>query len=403
MSGKPRALLLEGIHPSAVEVLEQGGYEVDLRAGSLAESELAEALPGVELLGIRSNTSVGPAALAAATDLKALGCFCIGTNQVDLEAAADRALPVFNAPYSNSRSVVELVIGEIIALSRRLMDKNRLLHAGIWDKSARGSHEVRGRTLGVVGYGNIGTQLSNVAEAIGMRVVFFDVADRPAHGNAQRMPSLQALLQRADVVSLHVDGRPGNAGLFGAAEFAAMKAGSLFVNASRGMVVDDVALRANIESGHLAGAALDVFPIEPKRQGDAFESGLRGLENVILTPHVAASTLEAQEEIGWFVAGKLLRYVRDGSTGLAVNVPNVQAAAGEPGHVLTLLHRNVPGVMADLNQELQSAGFNITSQALSTAGSLGYVVTGLDKAADASIRSRIAALPAAIDCRTPGA
>ncbi|WP_246572333.1 phosphoglycerate dehydrogenase [Kineosporia corallincola] len=400
MTHKPRALLLEGIHPSAVEVLEQDGYQVDTRPVALSEAELAEALPGVELLGIRSNTTIGERTLSRSPDLKALGCFCIGTNQVDLETATARALPVFNAPYSNSRSVVELVIGEIIALSRRLTDKNRLLHAGIWDKSARGSHEVRGRTLGIVGYGNIGTQLANLAEAIGMRVVFHDIADRPAHGNAQRMRDLPTLLARADVVSLHVDGRPGNAGLFGRAEFARMKPGSLLVNASRGMVVDDAALRESIAGGHLAGAALDVFPVEPKAQGDPFESGLRGLDNVILTPHVAASTQEAQEEIGWFVAGKLLRYVRDGSTGLAVNLPNVQTAPS--ANVLTLLHRNVPGVMVDLNQVLQDAGLNITAQSLATAGDLGYVVTAVDRPVRESVRQAIAALPTTVDCRLPG-
>jgi D-3-phosphoglycerate dehydrogenase len=249
------------------------------------------------------------------------------------------------------------------------------MHDGIWDKSAQGSHEVRGRTLGIVGYGNIGTQLSNLAEALGFRVIFFDTADRLAHGNARRVGTLDQLLAEADVVSLHVDGRPGNAGMFGAAEFAKMKPRSLFINASRGMVVDDGALRDHILSGHVAGAALDVFPVEPKRQGESFESALRGLDNVILTPHVGGSTQEAQEEIGFFVAGKLSRYLAGGSTELSVNLPAVAAPAMEGGSRIALLHRNVPGVLASVNQVLADQQANITAQYLSTRGEQGYVVT----------------------------
>lgn len=372
-----KALLLEDIHTSSQEVFDDAGIEVLRRPGSLDEDDLIAALDGVELLGIRSNTRVTERVLDAVPHLQAVGCFCIGTNQVALTAAAERGLPVFNAPYSNSRSVVELVIAEILALARRLTEKTERLHNGIWDKSAKGSHEVRGRTLGIIGYGNIGTQLSNVAEALGMRVVFYDIADRPAHGNARRMRSMDELLAHADVVSLHVDGRPGNAGLFGAEQFAAMKPRALFINASRGMVVDDVALRDNILSGHIAGAAIDVFPIEPKAQGDTFESVLRGLDNVILTPHVGASTLEAQEEIGRFVAGKLTGFVRQGSTALSVNLPGVQPAPLTVGTRVGLLHANAPGVLARLNQTLATTG-NITAQALATAGELGYVVTDVD-------------------------
>lgn len=370
-----KALVLENIHPAAVEILEGRGYQVDVRPGSLTESELVAALPGVSLLGIRSNTTVTAAALDAATDLVAIGCFCIGTNQVDLAGATARGVGVFNAPYSNTRSVVELVIGEIIALARRLPEKTQKMHDGVWDKSARGSHEVRGRTLGIVGYGNIGTQLSNVAEAMGMRVVFYDTADRPAHGNARRARTLQALLGEADVVSLHVDGRPGNAGFFGPAEFAAMKPRALFINASRGMVVDYDSLRDHLLSGHIAGAAVDVFPVEPKAQGDEFQSVLRGLDNVILTPHVGGSTQEAQEEIGWFVAEKLTRYALEGSTALSVNLPPVLPPALTPGHRLGFLHHNVPGVLAELNAVLAAAGDNVVDQTLATKDSLGYVVT----------------------------
>lgn len=373
--GGMKALVLENIHPTAVDVLRSRGYEVEVRSGALPEAELIEALDGVHLLGIRSNTTVTGRVIEAAGDLEAIGCFCIGTNQVDLGAAAERGVGVFNAPYSNTRSVVELVIGEIIALARRLPEKTQRMHDGVWDKSARGSHEVRGRTLGIVGYGNIGTQLSNVAEALGMRVIFYDKADRPAHGNARRMASLAELLASADVVSLHVDGRPGNAGLFGADEFAAMKPRALFINASRGMVVDYDALRSHVLSGHIAGAAVDVFPVEPKAQGDAFESVLRGLDNVILTPHVGGSTQEAQEEIGWFVAEKLAGFALHGSTALSVNLPQVLPPALDGGHRLGLLHHNVPGVLAGLNAVFAEAGDNVIGQHLSTRDHLGYVLT----------------------------
>jgi len=369
-----KALLLENIHPTAVEILEGRGYQVDLRAGSLAEDELIDALDGVSLVGIRSNTNVTARVLESAPGLEAIGCFCIGTNQVDLDAAAARGVPVFNAPYSNTRSVVELVIAEIIALARRLPEKTQRMHDGVWDKSAKGSHEVRGRTLGIVGYGNIGTQLSTVAEALGMDVVFYDTADRPAHGTARRVRSLKELLATSDVVSLHVDGRPGNAGFFGADEFAAMKSRSMFINASRGMVVDYDSLRDHLLTGHIAGAAVDVFPAEPKAQGDPFESALRGLDNVILTPHIGGSTQEAQEEIGWFVAEKLARFALEGSTALSVNVPPVLPPELTPGHRLGLLHHNVPGVLAALNAAFADAGDNVIDQHLSTKDQLGYVV-----------------------------
>lgn len=370
-----KALLLENIHPAAVEYLEGRGYDVDLRAGSMSEDELIAALDGVSLLGIRSNTNVTARVLDAAPGLLAVGCFCIGTNQVDLVAAAERGIGVFNAPYSNTRSVVELVIAEIISLARRLPEKTQRMHDGVWDKSAKGSHEVRGRTLGIVGYGNIGTQLSTVAEALGMNVVFYDTADRPAHGTARRLRSLPALLAEADVVSLHVDGRPGNAGFFGAGEFAQMKPRAMFINASRGMVVDYDALRENLLSGHIAGAAVDVFPAEPKAQGDPFTSVLRGLDNVILTPHIGGSTQEAQEEIGGFVAEKLARFALEGSTALSVNLPDVLPGAFTPGHRIGFLHHNVPGVLASLNAAFSDAGDNVVGQHLSTRASLGYVVT----------------------------
>lgn len=374
-----KVLLLENIHPGAAEAFRRDGFEVETRPGSLSGDELREALDGVQLLGIRSNTTITAEVLDAAKDLLAVGCFCIGTNQVDLTAAAERGIAVFNAPYSNTRSVVELVIGEIVVLARRLTEKTQRMHEGVWDKSAKGAHEIRGRTLGIVGYGNIGTQLSNMAEAIGLQVVFYDTADRLAHGNARRMPSLDALLAESDVVSIHVDGRPGNAGLFGAEQFARMKPRSMFINASRGMVTDELALRENVLSGHIAGAAVDVFPVEPKAQGDQFDSPLRGLDNVILTPHIGGSTQEAQEGIGAFVSRKLLDFVQLGATPLSVNLPNV-SAPNPPGVFRTAyLHTSTPGVLADINRLLADAGVNIVGQALSTGGDLGYVLTDTDQ------------------------
>ena len=370
-------LLLESIHTAASASFEDRGFSVSRRAGSLTEDELIEALQGHSMVGIRSNTKITERVLDN-TNLSAIGAFCIGTNQIDLNAAAERGIAAFNAPFSNTRSVVELVIGEIIALARRLHEKSDRMHSGVWDKSAQWSHEVRGRTIGIIGYGNIGTQLSNLAEAIGMRVIFFDTADKLAHGNARRMRTMDDLLEKADVVSLHVDGRPGNAGLFGEEQFQKMKPRSLFINASRGMVVDDQALAAHIESGHIAGAAIDVFPIEPKAQGDPFKSALRGLDNVILTPHVGGSTQEAQEEIGYFVANKLANFIDAGSTELSVNLPVVAAPQLHRGSRVAILHQNVPGVLATVNQLLFEHHDNVLAQYLATRGDLGYVVADVE-------------------------
>jgi D-3-phosphoglycerate dehydrogenase / 2-oxoglutarate reductase len=395
-----KVLLLESIHPVAAEAFRRAGCEVDVRSGSLGEDELVDALPGVELLGIRSNTKVTARVLEAGKDLLAVGCFCIGTNQVDLADAAGRGIAVFNAPFSNTRSVVELVLGEILALARRLPEKIQRMHDGVWDKSARGSHEIRGRTLGIVGYGNIGTQLSNVAEAVGLRVIFYDTADRLAHGNARRVGSLDELLAESDVVSLHVDGRPGNAGLFGADQFARMKPGAVFVNASRGMVVDDVVLREHILSGHISGAAIDVFPIEPKAQGDPFESPLRGLDNVILTPHVGGSTQEAQEEIGHFVAGKLLGFATGGATALSVNLPEVAPPHPAGAFRMGYLHQSVPGALAGINQVLADTGVNVVGQSLSTRGEQGYVLTDTDSVLDDTMLAGLLGSPQTIWLRS---
>jgi D-3-phosphoglycerate dehydrogenase len=370
-----RALLLENLHPQARAIMEAAGYEVVTRSGALDESELIEALQGVHLLGIRSKTQVTEAVLDAAHDLVAVGAYCIGTNQVDLHAAASRGVAVFNAPFSNTRSVVEIALADIIALTRRLTVLDRSMHDGVWNKSAEGSHEVRGRTLGIIGYGNIGTQLSVLAENLGMSVVFYDTAEKLALGNARRADSLDELLDVADIVTLHVDGRSGNAGLFGAKQFARMREGAIFLNLSRGFVVDYAALRDAVLSGHLAGAAVDVFPVEPKRKGDPFESELRGLPNVILTPHTGGSTEEAQEAIGQFVSNKLRDYLGTGTTMLSVNLPNLTLEPREGVHRLAYLHRNVPGVLAAVNQTLAEHGANIEGQLLATRGEVGYVVT----------------------------
>lgn len=395
-----KALLLENIHPSASVVFDRHGIEVETRSGSLSEDELIEALPGFGLLGIRSNTHLTEKVLASAPDLLAVGAFCIGTNQIDLAAAASRGIGAFNAPYSNTRSVVELVIGEIIALARRLPDKTDKMHAGVWDKSAQGSHEVRGRVLGIVGYGNIGSQLSVVAEALGLSVIYYDTSDRLAHGNAKRVDTLDELLSRADVVSLHVDGRPGNAGLFGADQFAKMKPRSMFINASRGMVVDAETLRDHIVSGHIAGAALDVFPVEPKAQGEPFESPLRGLDNVILTPHVGGSTQEAQEEIGRFVSGKLVAFLDEGNTNLSVDLPELQPPALDGSFRIAHLHVNVPGVLAEINRVLLEENANVVAQNLATLGEQGYVVTDVEGDVAEPVVEKLRAMSQTIWLRT---
>jgi D-3-phosphoglycerate dehydrogenase len=394
-----RALLLEQIHPDAEDILRSSGFEVETVGRALDEDDLIERLPGVALLGIRSKTRVTRRVIDAAPDLLAIGAFCIGTNQIDLAATSERGIAAFNAPFSNTRSVVELAIAEIIAMTRRLTEKNALMHDGVWDKSAEGAHEVRGRTLGIVGYGNIGTQLSVLAENLGMRVLFYDTADKLALSNARRCLSLKELLTDSDVVTLHVDGRPANENFFGEAEFAAMRPGSLFLNLSRGFVVDYVSLRRHIEQGHIAGAAVDVFPTEPKGRGDEFRSELRGLPNVILTPHIGGSTEEAQQDIGRFVAGKFRDYVLDGSTSMSVNLPGLILPRREGTLRLIHLHRNVPGVLAHVNGLLADGGVNVEAQLLGTRGDLGYVVTDSASGTTQAIVDQIRALPETIRLR----
>jgi D-3-phosphoglycerate dehydrogenase / 2-oxoglutarate reductase len=393
------ALLLEHIHPDATALLTSAGFQVETLDRALDEDELVERVGDVTLLGIRSKTHVTARVLDAAPELIAIGAFCIGTNQIDLSAASERGVTVFNAPYSNTRSVVELAIAEIVALTRRLTEKNALMHGGVWDKSASGAHEVRGRTLGIVGYGNIGTQLSVLAEDLGMRVLFYDTADRLALGNARRCESLDDLLAEADVVTLHVDGRSSNDNFFGAAEFARMRPGSLFLNLSRGFVVDYAALREHIESGHIAGAAVDVFPVEPRRRGDEFTSELRGLPNVILTPHIGGSTEEAQQDIGRFVAGKFRDFMLDGSTAMSVNLPGITLPQPPGTHRLILIHSNVPGVMATVNGILAEHKVNVEAQLLGTRGEVGYVVTDVSATYTDEMLEQLRSLPETIRVR----
>jgi D-3-phosphoglycerate dehydrogenase / 2-oxoglutarate reductase len=394
-----KALLLENVHPLATDLLTAAGIDVEARPGSLDETELIGALEGVSLLGIRSKTDVRAPVLESCPDLVAVGAFCIGTNQIDLAAATAAGTAAFNAPYSNTRSVVELAVANIIALARRLTDRNAALHAGVWDKSASGSHEIRGRKLGIVGYGNIGSQLSVIAEMLGMQVYYYDTEEKLALGNARRCSSLDELLDEVEAVTLHVDGRAGNAGIFGAAQFARMQPRSLFLNLSRGFVVDYDALHDALVSGHVAGAAVDVFPDEPRNRGDAFASPLVGLPNTILTPHVGGSTEEAQEDIGRFVAGKLRDYALHGTTTLSVNLPTLAPGAVAHAQRVAHVHHNTPGVLACLNQVLAEHDINIGAQVLATRGSLGYVVTDTDTPLSAEVLADLAGLAETVRLR----
>lgn len=393
-----KALLLENIHSDAVKSLNARGFEVVEHHGAMTEDELISALQDVDYVGIRSRTFITRRVLDNAPKLRGIGAFCIGTNQIDLQAATEKGIAVFNAPYSNTRSVVELAISEIIAMARHLTDRNKDMHAGIWNKSAIGSHEVRGRSLGIVGYGNIGSQLSVVAESLGMHVYFYDLADRLALGNAQKVDSLEELLGTAETISLHVDGRAENKNMFGAKEFEQMRNRALFLNLCRGHVVDLEALRDNLVSGKLAGAAIDVYPTEPKTKDEPFVSPLQGLPNVILTPHIGGSTQEAQVDIGRYVAGKLADYELQGSTSMTVNLPDV-AAGPKVGARIVHLHKNVPGVLARLNSLLAEFDINIGSQTLSTKGEVGYVVTDVHGDAIGALVHRLEEAPETISVR----
>ena len=397
---KLKFVLLEGIHPSAVDALHADGYtNVVTSPRALGGDELKAQLADAHFLGIRSRTFLTAEVFADAPKLAAVGCFCIGTNQVDLSAAMLRGIPVFNAPFSNTRSVAELVLAELILLMRGIPEKNAILHRGGWVKSAANSHEVRGKTLGIVGYGHIGTQIGVLAEHLGMTVVFHDIEAKLPLGNARQAASLDALLQVADVVSLHVPETPQTQNMIGEAQIARMKKGSHLINASRGTVVDIAALTDALESKHLLGAAIDVFPVEPAGNDAVFTSPLTEFDNVILTPHIGGSTAEAQANIGREVTAKLIRYSNNGSTTSAVNFPEVALPEHAGRSRLLHIHRNVPGVLARVNEKLSEAGINIAGQYLRTNDVVGYVVIDVDQATGDAALSALCAVPDTIRCR----
>jgi D-3-phosphoglycerate dehydrogenase len=397
---KLKFVLLEGIHPTAVETLGAEGYTQILTSPKAASgAALVDLIGDAHFVGIRSRTHLTEEVLAQAPRLAAIGCFCIGTNQVDLTAAMRRGIPVFNAPFSNTRSVAELVLAEIILLMRGIPQKNALLHRNGWSKSAAGAYEVRGKTLGIVGYGHIGTQIGVLAEQLGMHVVFFDIEAKLPLGNARQLPTLDAVLESADVVTLHVPETPATQWMIGGPQLARMKAGSHLINASRGTVVQIDALAEALERGHLAGAAIDVFPAEPQGNDNAFESPLTRFDNVLLTPHIGGSTAEAQANIGREVAAKLVRYSDNGSTVSAVNFPEVALPEHTGRCRLLHIHRNVPGVMAAINERFSAAGINIAGQYLRTNEEIGYVVIDVDSAASRVAQDELCGVPGTIRCR----
>ena len=393
-----KVLLLENPDARAAELFSQEGYQVEQVKGALDEDELIARIEGVSILGIRSKTQVTARVLAAANRLIAIGAFCIGTNQIDLPEAMRRGVAVFNAPFSNTRSVVELTLAELIVLARRIPEKNPKMHQGEWDKSASGSFEIRGKTLGIIGYGNIGAQLSVVAEAVGLKVIYYDMAEKLQLGNAVKVKSLDELLPLADIVTLHIDGRPENQDFFGAKEFALMKPGALFINNARGHVVNVPALAAALRSGQLGGAAIDVFPHEPKTNAEAFESELRGLPNVLLTPHIGGSTAEAQRNIAEFVPERIMEYINTGNTQQSVNFPNIQLPA-QQAHRLIHIHANVPGVLANINNVLAQHHVNILGQYLKTNELIGYVITDINKQYDQDVIQALRAVEHTIKFR----
>lgn len=397
---KIKFLLLEGLHQSALSTLQQAGYtNVEYLKTSLPEDQLIEKIRDVHFVGLRSRTQMTAEVFAAAEKLQAVGCFCIGTNQVDLNAALIRGIPVFNAPFSNTRSVAELVIGQAILLLRGIPEKNAQAHRGIWQKIATGSYETRGKKLGLVGYGNIGSQLSVLAESMGMKVFLYDIVTKLPLGNATQLSSLKELMATCDIVSLHVPETPQTENMIGAEQIAWMKKGSILMNASRGSVVDIDALAAALHSGHLSGAAIDVFPVEPRSNEDEFVSPLRQFDNCILTPHVGGSTMEAQENIGLEVSEKLIKYSDNGSSFTAVNFPEVALPAHPDMHRLLHIHKNIPGVLSAINNIFSSNGINIRSQYLQTNDEIGYVVTDIDVKYSKVALSQLNEIKGTIRCR----
>lgn len=386
---KIKVLLLENIHPNAQAHFEKEGYQVETVDRALSEDELCEKIKDVFVIGIRSKTHITRKVLAHANRLMAVGAFCIGTNQIDLDACAEHGVVAFNAPFSNTRSVVELALGEMIMLTRRIPYMSEGMHIGKWDKSAKESYEIRGKKLGIIGYGNIGAQLSVLAEAMGMQVFYYDLVEKLALGNARKMDSLEALLNEVDVLTLHVDGRTDNQMIFGEKEFSQMKPGSIFINLSRGFVVKIEALKTALQSGHLRGAAVDVFPQEPKSNAEEFISELRGIPNVILTPHIGGSTQEAQRNIADYVPARIVDYINAGGTFNSVNFPALQLPSLYDAHRLIHLHRNQPGILAKINNILARHDINIVGQHLKTDENVGYVITDVNRASDEALQAEM--------------
>jgi D-3-phosphoglycerate dehydrogenase len=395
-----KVLLLEGVSGVAASQFEEAGFTVESLKGAMDEAELVKKVAGVSILGVRSKSRVTAAVLDAAPELVSVGAFCIGVDKIDRAAAIERGIAVFNDPHSNSRSVAELAMGEIILLMRRTFEASTRLHRGDWNKSAAGSHEVRGLTLGIVGYGKIGSQVSDLAEAMGMRVVFHDIAHVLARGNA-RPVSFRELLETADVVTLHVDGKPQNKNLFGEEEFGAMKDGACLINLSRGFVVDHDALAKYLKSGKLAGAAIDVFPQEPET-GGTFSSPLQGLPNVILTPHVGGSTEEAQQNIGQFVSAKMIDFYQSGNSLMSVNLPHCHLDYEPGSHRMTHIHHNVPGILRAINDILADRGINIERQVLDTRGSFGYAIYDINLPCERELVEKLRSIPHTIRVRVMG-
>lgn len=395
-----KVLLLENIHTDAYKLFSEEGYTVEVIASALEEDELIEKIKDVSIIGIRSKTTITAKVLEHAPKLIAIGAFCIGTNQIDLKAAQKKGVAVFNAPFSNTRSVVELAIGEIIMLYRRTLEKSMQMHSGKWDKSAKNSFEIRGKKLGLVGYGNIGSQLSVIAESLGMVVYYYDIVERLSLGNAKKCNTLKELLNIADVVSLHVDGRASNKNMFGAAEFDQMKQGSIFLNLARGPVTDLKALAAKLKSGKILGAGLDVYEYEPKNNDEEFINDVRGLPNVILTPHIGGSTEEAQSNIGNFVPNRITDYINNGTTLHSVNFPNIQLPELQQGHRFMHLHENQPGILAKINNLFAKHNINILAQYLKTNEQVGYVITDIAKIYDKEVLDELKEIPGTIRFRT---
>lgn len=396
---KIRVLLLENIHASAHALVNEQGFHLQTCSGALAEPELIEKIRDVHILGIRSKTQVTDRALAEARKLLAVGAFCIGTNQIELDAANRRGVPVFNAPFSNTRSVAELVLAEIVALARRLVDRSREMHEGHWRKVATACFEVRGKTLGIIGYGHIGTQVGVLAEALGMQVLFYDILPRLPIGNNRQVESMGTLLAQSDFVTLHVPETPATRHLIGAPEIAQMRQGAYLLNLSRGTVVELGALASALESGKLAGASADVFPEEPESNTDAFATELRGLPNVILTPHVGGSTEEAQEAIGREVATALIKFINTGATTGSVNFPQIEPPPQRNRHRLLNVHKNVPGVLSNINRIVSEVQANIESQILATDANIGYLLMDLNREVSEEVRSQMSRLETNIRTR----